>query len=440
MSRICVVGSWHLAAVMSACFADVGHKMQGVDDNVDAIDSLAQGSPTVFEPKLKSILTRNIKEGRLAFTTDFQQALKGVSIVFLAIDTPITAEGVNLTPIWNAARKIAASARQPYILVVTSQVPVGTCEMISNLANEANPQVQCDVVCNPEFLRLGTAIDLFRHPDRIILGAARIEPAKQVASIYKPFRRPVLFMSLREAEIVKHATNAYVANSVSFMGEISQLCDELGADAFQVSKALRLDRRIGKYAYVKPGLGFNGGTVARDVKVLLSLIANVNKEAPLLQAILDVNHRQNCLILERLKGIFGDVKGLEVGLLGLTYKAHTSTLRNSLTLQIAKQMHDAGMLLKAYDPIIVADTLDPAYKIRMCQNMLETVEGSDALVIMTDKDEFKQLKLSDLAKAMRNRVLVDAVNFFDPQKAVAAGFTYVAIGRGFKWLSAPFQN
>ena len=434
MSDICVVGSWHLASVMSVCFAAAGHTVIGVDDDIEAINSLAAGRPTVFEPKLKSLLTRNIKAGRLSYTTDFAKALDRVSVVFLAIDTPITADGVDLTPIRNATRRIAESAKQSYILVISSQVPVGTCETLAQLANETNPQAKCDLVCNPEFLRLGGAIDLCRRPDSIILGADDFESAKQVERIYEPYKSPVLIMSLREAEMVKHAANAYVANSVSFIGEICQICDEVGADTYQISKALRLDRRIGKYAYVKPGLGFNGGTVARDVKVLLKLARSVNADAPLLDAILAVNQRQNRQIVERLRGIFGDLDGVEVGLLGLTYKARTSTLRNSLTLQIADQMRQEGVQLKAYDPIIPPGSLDAASKIKMCRSMIEAAEGSDALVIMTDKDEFMGLELSTAANVMRNRVLVDAVNLFDRKQAVAAGFTYVSIGRGFKWV------
>lgn len=434
MTSLCCVGSWHLASVMAGCFADAGHRVWGVDEDAAAISSLQKGAPAVYEPKLGRMLQRNLKSGRLRYTTDFRQAMEDAQLVCLAMDTPITPRGVDLGPIWDGVRKIAASARRDYILVVSSQVPVGTCEEIERVAAEANVEVRCEVACNPEFLRLGSAVDLFRRADRIVIGARKREVADKVAAVYAPFRRPILLMSLREAEMVKHATNAYVANSVSFMGEISQLCDELGVDSFQVSKALRLDRRVGPHAYVRPGLGFNGGTVARDVRVLMRTAESLGKRAPLLEAILEVNRRQNLVILERLRGIFGSLSGLQVALLGLTYKAKTSTLRGSLALQIATRVAAEGVSVRAYDPMVKGDALGPGAGIRLCGSVEEVATGSDALVVMTDKEEFVGLDLGPVGSVMRNRVLVDAANLYDPADATRLGFTYVAIGRGFTWI------
>ena len=441
MTEICVVGSWHLSSVMGACLAEVGHTVRGVHDEPEAIASLAKGVPTVFEPGLQESIQASLAAGRLSYGTDYAAALAGIRFVFLSVDTPILGKDVDLTPIFAATRKIAEAATDEYVLVVSSQVPIGTCEELQETAREAG-SAPCQVVCNPEFLRLGGAMDLQREPDRIILGADDLDVAKEVEALYEPFERPVLLMGLREAEIVKHATNAYVACSVSFIGEIAQVCDEYGADAMPVSKALKLDRRIGRYAYVRPGLGFNGGTVARDVKLLVSLAQKKDKDAPMMRAILEVNQRQNGVVVERLASLLEQPGGKSIGLLGLTYKAHTSTLRHSLTLQIAEKMMAHGMKLKAYDPIIPPEgsgTVRPADEfgvpdeIHLCASAEEAAQDADALVIMTDKDEFMDLDLDELGKRMKRRILVDAAGLYGPAPAKQAGFTYIAIGRGFAW-------
>jgi UDPglucose 6-dehydrogenase len=263
---------------------------------------------------------------------------------------------------------------------------------------------------------------------------------KKVARVYEPFDAPVLEMGLREAEIVKHATNAYVAAQVSFIGEIAQVCDEYGADCMPVSKAMKLDRRIGKYAYILPGLGFNGGTVARDVRLLRGLARAKRRSAPLMQAVLDVNARQNGQIAERLAEGLKRPKGKRVALLGLTYKPKTSTLRHSLTLQIADQMLERGMKLSAYDPdvppdrkaIIPPDEHNVPRAIEVCASLDEALEGADAVVVMTAKPEFKELQLKSLARRLKARLLVDAAGMFDPEEARRAGLRYAAIGRGFR--------
>ncbi len=442
MTRICVVGSWHLSSVMGACLAEVGHTVRGVHDDAAAIESLAAGVPTVFEPGLEESIKKNIKQKRLSYTTDFEKALRGIGIVFLSVDTPILPDGnIDLRPIRKATKQIAAAASKDFILVVSSQVPIGTCDQLQALARKTASH-HCDVVCNPEFLRLGGAMDLQRHPDRIIIGADDEKVAKKIAKLYEPFDRPILLMGLRDAELVKHASNAYVANSVSFIGEIMQICDEYGADCYKIGKALKLDRRVGRYAYVMPGLGFNGGTVRRDVTLLRNLAEKKKGEAPLMQAILDVNNRTNFTIVERLAKLLKKPKGTAIGLLGLTYKAHTSTLRHSLTLQIADKMLAHGMVLRAYDPIIppVREGVkseehewDVPPEISICSSIEEAADGAYALVVMTDKDDFRDLPLKKLGKKMRKRVLVDPVNFYDAETANKAGFTYIALGKGFKW-------
>jgi UDPglucose 6-dehydrogenase len=438
MTRICMVGSWHLAQVMAACLAEAGHTVRGVHDDAAAIESLASGRPTVFEPEMEASMQKSLKAGRLSWTTDYDRALAGITMVFVAIDTPIHPEGIDLGPIRKAVRRIAKAVKKPYTLVISSQVPVGESQKLQASARKLGPH--CDVVCNPEFLRLGGAMELQRRPDRIVLGGEDAKAMKKVARVYEPFDAPVLEMGLREAEIVKHATNAYVAAQVSFIGEIAQVCDEYGADCMPVSKAMKLDRRIGKYAYILPGLGFNGGTVARDVRLLRGLARAKRRSAPLMQAVLDVNARQNGQIAERLAEGLKRPKGKRVALLGLTYKPKTSTLRHSLTLQIADQMLERGMKLSAYDPdvppdrkaIIPPDEHNVPRAIEVCASLDEALAGADAVVVMTAKPEFKELQLKSLARRLKARLLVDAAGMFDPEEAHRAGLRYAAIGRGFR--------
>ncbi|MEM7204415.1 MAG: nucleotide sugar dehydrogenase [Planctomycetota bacterium] len=443
MSRFCVFGSWHLAQVMSACFAEKGHTVCVVHDDKDAIKSLAAGKPTVFEPDLEASIGRSLAARKLSFSTNYRGSLRGRRVAFLSADTPITRDGtVNLRPIRAEVPKIAKAMSGPLTLVVASQVPIGTCEKLQALGRK-HTKHRFDVVCNPEFLRLGGAMVLQRAPDSIILGADDVKTTKPIATIYKPFDRPIVTMSLREAEIVKHAANAYVANQVSFIGEIGQICDDYGADAFAVSKALKLDRRVGRFAYVRPGLGFNGGTVRRDVNLLIKLAADVDREAPLMQAILDVNERTNGTVVERLVKLLKRPRGKRVGLLGLTYKAHTSTLRHSLTLQIAEKMMARGLRLRAYDPIIPprregvrskVHEWEVPEEIAICASIEEAADDVDALVVMTDKEDFRDLNLKRLGSLMRTRILVDAVGFYDADTARRAGFRYITIGKGFQWL------
>jgi UDPglucose 6-dehydrogenase len=440
MTRITLVGSWHLAQVMATCLAEVGHEVLGVHDDAAAIESLARGVPTVFEPEMEAAMAAGRAAGRLSWTTDYARALSGASFVFLAIDTPIHPAGIDLAPIRDAVQAVARSARGPYTLVISSQVPVGESERLQAAARELGPP--CDVVANPEFLRLGGAMELQRHPDRVVLGADDPAVARRVAALYEPFGAPVLTMGLREAEIAKHAINAYVASQVSFTGEIAQICDEYGADCMSVAQAMKLDRRIGKHAYVLPGLGFNGGTVARDVRLLIGLAREKRRTAPLMQAVLDVNARQNGQVAERLVEALGSPRGRRVALLGLTYKAKTSTLRHSLTLQIADQLLERGLALAAYDPdvpperaaIIPPDEHDVPRAIRVTATLDEALERADAAVVMTAKDEFRRLELGALAERLAEKVLVDAAGLFDPAAAKRAGLRYVAIGRGFRVL------
>lgn len=442
MARIAVVGSWHLSSVMGACLAEVGHTVRGVHHDAEAIESLSRGVPTVFEPDLEKSVKKSLRNKRLSFTTDYEKALRGIGIVFLSIDTPILADGrVDLRTIKDGTIRAAKAASKKFILVVSSQVPVGTCDELQKLARKHSKH-GCDLVCNPEFLRLGGAMDLQRNPDRVILGADDEKVAKKVAALYEPFKKPIMLMGIRDAEIVKHASNAYVANSVSFIGEISQICDEYGADAYKIGKALKADRRVGRYAYVMPGLGFNGGTVRRDVNLLINLAKKKKRRAPLMEAIIEVNERTNSTVVERLAAFLKKPKGKTIGLLGLTYKAQTSTLRHSLTLQLAEQMLGHGMVLKAFDPAIPPERSDVRSaehewdvpeEIELCESVAEAAKGAYALVVMTDKEDFRDLPLKKLGASMRKKVLVDPVNFYDADTANKAGFTYIGLGKGFKW-------
>lgn len=428
---VCVVGSWHLAAVTAAGLAEVGHRVCGVDHDDAAIEGLAAGRSPVYEPDLDAQLERGLESGRLRFTTDFGEALDGAEIVFLAYDTPLTEDGVDVAPLFDIVEEIARAVRRDYMLLVGSQVPIGTSRRLGQRVRDMAPSIPMELACSPEFLRLGAAVELFRRPDRIVVGGADEAAAAHAAELFRPFERPILTMTLEEAEMVKHATNAFVASSVSFAGEIAQLCDELGADALPVGQALRLDQRIGEKAYVLPGLGFNGGTVARDVKVLRRLAAQSGRQTPLLDAVLEVNTRQNGVVVERLDAVLGGLQGATIGILGLTYKPQTSTLRSSLSLQVADRLAERGARVAAWDPIVPGGEYRAEWGLEPRDGAEELAEGADALLVMTPKEAFRELDLERLGERMKRRVLADPVGVFGRRRAHAAGFAYIAIGRGF---------
>lgn len=431
MANICVVGLWHQASVVSACLADMRHQVHGVGDDEKVVAALTAGEPPVYEPTLKAIMRRNLRAGRLKFTTDYKEALDGAEFAYIAIDTPVGPDDESdLSGIFNAARQVGRAMSGELILIVSAQVSVGTCERIAAIVQEENPAAVFHMAYVPEFLRLGTAVDTFRRADRFVVGANNPTVAERIAALYRPLGRPIVITNLRTAEMAKHASNAFLATSISFINEIANLCDEVGADALQVAQIMKLDRRIGRYAFLSPGLGFAGGTLGREIQALRRLGQQHRCDTPMMDAVMTVNQARAHLVGRHLQRIYDSLEGLQVGLLGLTYKPGTSTLRRSIALDIIRDLAAQGALVKAFDPLARLDEVADLPPFEPCHDPYDAARGSDALVLVTEWAGIHDLDLPRLRAAMRRPVFIDARNVFKPADMIQLGFVYSGIGRG----------
>jgi UDPglucose 6-dehydrogenase len=416
--KVVVVGLWHLGLVYSACLADLGYQVVGVDNNAERVEKLNQGIMPVYEPGLKEL----IQSSSLYFTSDFS-SVKDADFILITIDTPVNDQDeVDLSEIFDVLSKL--EGLRDSIIIVSSQVPVGTCEQIKVIVQKNNPSV--DIAYSPENLRLGQAIENFKHPERIIVGADNQSTLDRAKSFFSVINAPVIEMDLRSAEMSKHALNAFLGTCISFGNEIGNICDEVGADSVQVVKALRSEKRIGNLP-LSAGLGFAGGTLARDLKVLQKVGIEEGCGTPLIDSVLEVNRNQNRIVVQKLQKIYGSVKGLTIGILGLTYKPETSTLRRSAALEVIQELVSKGAKVKAYDP--KADKREIS-GFDFCLNTFDVARDSDALILMTEWPEFKELNYYHLKNIMKHPVFIDAKNFLDKDKMCSIGFIYLGIGRG----------
>ncbi len=408
----------------------MGYKVTTVGDDVSAVASLCNGNPIVHEPKLGSLIRRNLKAGRLHFTCDYGQALSQAQFVFIAIDTPINAmDEPELDPVHEAARKVGQFRSGDIVLCVASQVPVGTSEKLMALVQEQKPAGRCDLAYICEFLRLGEAVETFFHADRFVIGSQEPKVAERVAELYRPLKRPMLLIGLRSAEMAKHASNSYLATAISFINEISDLCDLVGADAMDVAKAMKLDRRIGPYAYLSPGLGFAGGTLGRDICALQELGRQYGCQMRLMDAVMAVNRERALVVKQRLLRRYKSLRGRCIGILGLTYKPGTNTLRRSIAEEIISGLVGEGAEVRAYDPLADMGNGNSRPNFIGSSDPYALAVGCDAVVLVTGWDGIHDLDWPRLRSMMRQPVFIDTRNLFDPEKMRQIGFAYSGIGR-----------
>ena len=430
-TKVCVLGIWHLGSVYSACLADLGYFVVGWDRDAKKVTDLNKGIPPLFEPGLEELLTKNILSKNLTYTSDLGYALREAQYVLIAFDTPVNAKDeVDLSPIFEVSSELAKYLESDALLIVSSQVPIGTCEQIKSMIKQQNPTLEFDVAYCPENLRLGQAIQCFKNPERIVIGADSPSSLERVEEFWDLIDAPKVRMDLRSAEMTKHALNAFLAMCISFSNEIANLCDELGADALKVVAALRLDERIGQKLPLGPGLGFAGGTLARDLKILHNLGNKLNYEIHLVDATLKVNEGQNRIVVKKLEKVYGTVKNLTIGVLGLTYKPGTSTLRRSAALEIIQELISKGAVVKAHDPKASLEEIQEHPEFQFYSDPYEVARGSDALVIITDWPQFKELDFDLFKSKMRKPVLVDARNMLYNEGLEEKGCIYLGVGRG----------
>ncbi|MEK7281807.1 MAG: UDP-glucose/GDP-mannose dehydrogenase family protein [Chloroflexota bacterium] len=429
--KVCVIGTWHLGTVYSACLADLGYSVVGMDSDPERVKKLNQGIPPLFEPGLEDLLSRNLQASRLRYTTEIWEGINGARYILIAYDTPVNErDEVDLSQIWDIAGQLANHIDGSAVIVVSSQVPVGTCSKIKALIAETRPSLKFGIAYCPENLRLGQAIDRFKNPDRLVIGADDARTLGKVEALFSVIPAPKVRIDLRSAEMVKHALNAFLATSISFGNEIANLCDEVGADALKVMAALQLDERIGGKLPLSPGLGFAGGTLARDLKVIKKLGEEAGCATPLIDAVLAVNERQNMVVIRKLEKAYGNLKGLTIGVLGLTYKAGTSTLRRSAAIEIIGELTFRGARVQAYDPRADPEEVAQHREFLFCSDSYRVAEAADALLILTDWPEFKELDFEQVKSLMKKPFILDARNMLDGEALAQKGFIYSGIGRG----------
>jgi UDPglucose 6-dehydrogenase len=431
LEKICVIGIWHLGSVYSACLADFGYKVTGADTDTDRVENLNKGIPPLFEPGLEEMASANIDAGRLKYTTDIENAVKDSPYIIVAFDTPVDEnDDVDLSPVIDTCKRIAPYLKNECVIIISSQVPVGTCDDIKLMIKKINPSLDFDIACCPENLRLGKAINYYKNPDRIVIGADSEPTLDKVEQLFSVIPAPKMRMGLRSAEMTKHALNAFLATSISFGSEIANICDKVGADAVQVALALRSESRIGNGIPLLPGLGFAGGTLARDLKILKKIGRENSYETLLIDSVFTVNQRQNGVVIRKLEHIFGSVKDLNIGILGITYKPGTSTLRRSSSLEIITELVKRGASVKAYDPKADMNEVKQHIEFIFCMDANAVAENSDALVLITEWPEFKSLDYCSIRKLMKRPVVIDAKNMLDMAQMKKLGFSYYGIGRG----------
>jgi UDPglucose 6-dehydrogenase len=411
--------------------ARCGHDVVGVDEDGRRVASLQEGRAPLFEPGLESLLLEGIESGRLRFATDASTVVPEADVVFIAYDTRVTdRDEADISEVVSAIAKVMPWLKPFSLLLIHSQVPVGTCRVIRSNVREARPDNSCEVAYVPENLRLGEAVDRFLHPDMLVVGAEDPRAYDIFDALFAPIAAPRVKTNLETAEMVKHAINAFLATSISFGNELANLCQAAGADGTKVMSILRLDRRVGAHVPIDPGMGFAGGTLARDMRIMQRL-ANVNAyRSYLIDAVLVVNEHQNSLPLRWLGHAYGTLTGLRVGVLGLTYKPGTSTLRRSAALEIVRKLDAEGVVVAAADPKADLSEVSDLPRFEFSRDPYAAASGKDALLLVTPWPEFKALDYERIRASMRHPLVLDMPNALDQERLERLGFLYLGVGRG----------
>jgi UDPglucose 6-dehydrogenase len=445
MKNIVVIGVGYVGLVTGTCLADLGNRVICVDIDEARIEKLKQGIMPIYEPGLEEMVRRNVAAGRLSFTTSYHEAINNpdgpAEIVFIAVNTPMGVDGeAELRYVRAVAERIAEVMDHPLIVVNKSTVPVGTGDWVADIIRNRQPRaIPFSVVSNPEFLREGSAISDFMNPDRVVLGSLDEEAAQKVAQLYLPLRiqGPIMITDLRTAEMIKYASNAFLATKISFINEIANICEALGADVKEVADGMGYDKRIGR-AFLDAGLGYGGSCFPKDVKALAHMANVQGKHPQLLEAVMQINADARRNIVAKVCALVGNngfhlsrLEGKTIGVLGLSFKANTDDIRDSQPIDIIRMIQAEGGTVKAYDPVAMPNAAQVLHNVKLCNDPYEVAEGSDVLILATEWNEFKNLDLLRIKQLMKQPVIVDARNLYEPRKMRELGFVYRGVGRGY---------
>ena len=430
MSRVAVIGAGYVGLTTAACLADLGNDVIVVDINAAKVEQLKRHQVPFYEPGLSELVERNCKAGRLTFTTAYDEAVPGAEYAIIAVSTPEGEGGeADLSYVEAAATSIANCMDGPLVVVNKSTVPPLTGDMVSSVLRKTKAGEQAAVVSNPEFLREGSAIQDFMHPDRVVIGSHDPVAAAKVSELYAPLEAKILITpNIYTAEMVKYASNAFLAARISFINEIARICERVDADAKLVAEGMGLDKRIGP-SFLDAGIGYGGSCFGKDVKALAALAERFDYHPDLLNAVMDINRDQRMLAIDKLRECLDTLEGRIIGLLGLAFKPNTDDLRDAPSLDIARVLIAAGAEVRAYDPAAMAGARDLLPDVEYSADAYALADGADGLVLVTEWNEFRHLDLARVKASMRKAVLVDGRNIYDPAMMRGLGFTYRGIGR-----------
>lgn len=436
--NIAIVGTGYVGLVSGTCFAEMGLRVHCIDTNKDKIEALNRGEIPIYEPGLERLVSKNCEEGRLTFHTSLEECIEDIKVLFIAVGTPSTEDGqADLTYVYQVARQIGELMTKPMLVVTKSTVPVGTTHRVQKIIREGLDsrglkELEFDIASNPEFLKEGAAIKDFMSPDRVIVGIESESAKKIMTKIYRPFlinNFRVIFMDILSSELTKYASNAMLATRISFMNELANLSEKLGADIEWVRKGMGADKRIGT-SFLYPGVGYGGSCFPKDVQALAQTALDHNMELKIVSKVHEVNELQKRRPFEKLQAAFGNLNGKTIAIWGLSFKPETDDMRQATSLVLLRSLLEAGALIRAYDPI----AMDNAQKhftdgITYCHNIYEATEGADALVLLTEWKQFRLPQWERVRELMAGNLIIDGRNIYVPDELKALGFEYQGIGR-----------
>jgi UDPglucose 6-dehydrogenase len=433
--NIAMIGTGYVGLVSGACLSEFGHHVICMDKDQSKITSLEKGRIPIYEPGLEAMVEKNVKEGRLRFTTDLSAAMREAQAVFIAVGTPSQRRGngyADLTYIYEAAREIAAHLDHYTVVIDKSTVPVGTGRQVARIIKETNPGAMFDVVSNPEFLREGAAINDFMRPDRVVLGTDNERAVEVLKEIYNPLylnSTPFVVTTIETAELIKYAANAFLAVKISFINEMANLCEEVGADVTALAKAVGLDGRVGS-KFLHPGPGYGGSCFPKDTLALLRIAQENGSAMRLVEAAVEVNAAQKCRMIKKIRDALGGSEaGKTIGVLGITFKPETDDLRDAPALTILPALHEKGARLRVHDPQGMREAAQICPEYHYVEDAYAACEGADAVVILTEWNQYRALDLERIRELMFTPIFIDLRNVYDPKKMEEAGFVYYGIGR-----------
>lgn len=431
--KLCIIGAGYVGLVTGACFADLGNQVICVDNDETKIKLLSKGQTPIFEPGLDEIVKNNIKRGSLVFSTQIAAAVKKSDIIFIAVGTPPRSDGeADLSAVENVASKIAKSMDSYKLVVEKSTVPVNTGEWVKRTISMHNSKkIKFDVASNPEFLREGSAINDFMHPDRIVIGVETKRSESMLQELYAPLNAPIVVTDIKSAEIIKHASNSFLATKISFANAVANVCDLAGADIIKVVEGMGFDKRIGK-EFLNAGIGFGGSCFPKDLSAFLHISSKLGYDFHLLKSVEKINKDQVEIFIRKIENTMWILQNKTVTVFGLSFKPNTDDMREAPSIRVIDRLLEDGAKVKVYDPEAMPKAKSILKKVTYCDDPYKACKGSDCLIIVTEWNQFRELDMSKIKKFLKHPIVIDGRNIYEPEKMRQLGFEYVSMGRGKK--------